>query len=390
VIANGGTGATSASGARLNLGAAGSGANSDITSLTGLTTALTATQGGTGFASYTVGDLIFASATTAFSKLADVATGNALISGGVGVAPSYGKIGLTTHITGTLEVGNGGTGAPFLTTRGVLIGNGSSAVSATAAGITGQVFVGNTGSDPSWTALSGISVTSFSAGSTGLTPATATAGAITLAGTLAVANGGTGATTLTANNVLLGNGTSAVQAVAPSTTGNVLTSNGTTWVSSAPTSVMELISTSSPSAASEVVFTGLSSTYSYYEIVFETSTGHIARCQLSTDNGSTWEASFYYSNDTIFGTSTVTQVGASGAGVTYIDLGGAAYSGVIRFLYPTSTNGGGSTIMSQTTGLTTDSFRASGRHVNGGNNAIRLFPSSGTVTGTFKLYGVKA
>lgn len=49
-----------------------------------------------------------------------------------------------------------------------------------------------------------------------------------------VANGGTGAATLTANNVLLGNGTSAVQVVAPGSTGNVLTSNGTTWASSAP------------------------------------------------------------------------------------------------------------------------------------------------------------
>jgi hypothetical protein len=49
-----------------------------------------------------------------------------------------------------------------------------------------------------------------------------------------VANGGTGATTLTANNVLLGNGTSAVQVVAPGTNGNVLTSNGTTWTSAAP------------------------------------------------------------------------------------------------------------------------------------------------------------
>jgi hypothetical protein len=54
---------------------------------------------------------------------------------------------------------------------------------------------------------------------------------------LTVAQGGTGAATLTANNVLLGNGTSAPQAVAPSTAGNVLTSNGTTWVSSTPTAV---------------------------------------------------------------------------------------------------------------------------------------------------------
>jgi hypothetical protein len=53
-------------------------------------------------------------------------------------------------------------------------------------------------------------------------------------GTLPVANGGTGATTLTANNVLLGNGTSAPLFVAPGTNGNVLTSNGTTWSSTTP------------------------------------------------------------------------------------------------------------------------------------------------------------
>jgi hypothetical protein len=55
-----------------------------------------------------------------------------------------------------------------------------------------------------------------------------------LSATLAVGSGGTGATTLAANSVLLGNTTSALQTVAPSTTGNVLTSNGTTWVSSPP------------------------------------------------------------------------------------------------------------------------------------------------------------
>ncbi|MBM4253655.1 MAG: hypothetical protein FJ146_16940 [Deltaproteobacteria bacterium] len=53
-------------------------------------------------------------------------------------------------------------------------------------------------------------------------------------GTLNVANGGTGSTSLALNNVILGNGTSPVQAVAPGTNGNVLTSNGTTWVSTAP------------------------------------------------------------------------------------------------------------------------------------------------------------
>jgi hypothetical protein len=72
---------------------------------------LPATSGGTGLASYAVGDLLYAATTTALAKLADVATGNALISGGVGVAPSYGKIGLATHVSGTLPIANGGSGA---------------------------------------------------------------------------------------------------------------------------------------------------------------------------------------------------------------------------------------------------------------------------------------
>lgn len=62
----------------------------------------------------------------------------------------------------------------------------------------------------------------------GVTMASGTSSPVT------VAQGGTGATSLTANNVLLGNGTSALQAVAPGTSGNVLTSNGTTWTSTAP------------------------------------------------------------------------------------------------------------------------------------------------------------
>jgi hypothetical protein len=87
---------------------------------------LAAANGGTGQTSYAVGDLLYASTTTALSKLADVATGNAVISGGVGVAPSYGKIGLTTHVSGTLPVGNGGTGLTSTPSNGQLdIGNGT-------------------------------------------------------------------------------------------------------------------------------------------------------------------------------------------------------------------------------------------------------------------------
>ena len=105
-----------------------------------LGTALAATSGGTGQTVYAVGDLLYASTTTALSKLTVGAT---------------------------------------------------NAVLTVAAGI------------PSWVT------------------------------TLPVASGGTGAATLAANNVLLGNGTAAVQTVAPGTAGNVLTSAGGTWTSAA-------------------------------------------------------------------------------------------------------------------------------------------------------------
>lgn len=72
---------------------------------------VTAAKGGTGFTSYTIGDVLYANGASTLAKLSAVATGNALISGGAGAAPSWGKVGLTTHISGTLAIGNGGTGA---------------------------------------------------------------------------------------------------------------------------------------------------------------------------------------------------------------------------------------------------------------------------------------
>ena len=110
---------------------------SDITP--GLST-ITAVKGGTGQTSYAVGDLLYASTTTALSKLADVATGNALISGGVGVAPSYGKIGLTTHVSGVLPVANGGTNASTASITSFNNITGYSAAGATGTTSTNLVF----------------------------------------------------------------------------------------------------------------------------------------------------------------------------------------------------------------------------------------------------------
>lgn len=57
---------------------------------------------------------------------------------------------------------------------------------------------------------------------------------VDVTGTLPAGNGGTGNATNALNNVLLGNGTGALQAVAPGASGNVLSSNGTTWSSTTP------------------------------------------------------------------------------------------------------------------------------------------------------------
>ena len=176
---------------------------SQVSLTTGVTGTLPVGNGGTGLTTYAVGDLLYASGTTTLSRLADVATGNVLLSGGVGVAPSWGQVSLTTAVTGTLPVANGGTGqASALTQYGVVYGSTTSAMATTAAGTTGQVLIGNTGGAPSWSSTipSGSGVTSFSAGTTGLTPSSGTTGAVTLAGTLATGNGGTGLTTFTAAN----------------------------------------------------------------------------------------------------------------------------------------------------------------------------------------------
>jgi hypothetical protein len=68
----------------------------------------------------------------------------------------------------------------------------------------------------------GTAVTTFSGGSTGLTPNTATSGAVTLGGTLAVANGGTNVSSLTSSGILYASSSSQVA------TNSNLTFNGST------------------------------------------------------------------------------------------------------------------------------------------------------------------
>ena len=125
-------------------------------------TAVGAVYGGTGQTSYTIGDLLYADTTTSLAKLADVATGNALISGGVGVAPSWGKIGLATHVSGTLGITNGGTGVTGTPSNGqLLIGNGSGFTLATLSAGSGITINNSAGGIQIVAAASGLGASNF-------------------------------------------------------------------------------------------------------------------------------------------------------------------------------------------------------------------------------------
>ena len=195
---------------------------------------LIAVNGGTGISSYAIGDLLYADTTTTLARLADVAVGSVLLSGGLNTAPGWGQVNLTSMVTGVLPIANGGTNASTIGAAGTVAFSSGTAYSFTAAGTSGQLLTSAGVGTPTWTSLSSIGVTSFSAGTTGLTPNAPTAGAIVLGGTLAIANGGTNSTaTPTAGGVSFGTGT-AYAFTAAGTSGQLLTSAGAgtpTWTS---------------------------------------------------------------------------------------------------------------------------------------------------------------
>jgi hypothetical protein len=158
------------------------------------------------------------------------------------IGTAYGGTGLTTFsaanyalystsasalVAGTLPVAAGGSGAVTFTANGVLYGDGTNPLGATAAGTTGQVLIGNTGAAPSWGTVSSSLVSSFSAGTTGFTPSTATTGAITLSGTLNATSGGTNISSYAVGDLLFANTTTTLDRLTIGTNGYILTSNGT-------------------------------------------------------------------------------------------------------------------------------------------------------------------
>ena len=154
------------------------------------------------------------------------------------------------NFTGTLAVGNGGTGATSLTDGGVLLGSGTGAITPMAVLADGEMIVGDGTTDP--VAESGADLrTSIGVGTgdspefTGVnvghasdtTVTRASSGDLNVEGNIVyraggtdvpVADGGTGVSTLTDGGVLLGNGTGDIQAMAVLADGEMIVGDGTT------------------------------------------------------------------------------------------------------------------------------------------------------------------
>ena len=196
-------------------------------------------NGGTGFSTYATGDLIYASAANTLSKLTAGTNGFVLTlaagvptwaasTGGV-TSFSAGTTGLTPNtattgaivLAGTLELASGGTGLSSFTAGDLVYFASGTSFTKLGIGTAGQILTVNPGATaPQWSTGAATGVTSISFGTTGLTPNTATTGAVVVAGTLIAVNGGTGISSYAQGEMLYANTTTTLDKV----TANITTS----------------------------------------------------------------------------------------------------------------------------------------------------------------------
>lgn len=191
--------------------------------------------------------------------------------------------------------------------------------------------------------------------------------------TVPVARGGTGATTLTANNVILGNGTSAVQFVAPGTTGNVLTSNGTTWTSavSAPGGIAYVVKTANYTTQdNEGVLANTAGGSFTVTLPATPSTGAQVVVADPTENWGTNNLTIGRNGSTIAGVAQDLVCNISGVSVQLV------YDGTTWAVYA-QVGGNGGTVVTLSGAQT-----LTNKTINGSNNTLTNISLTTAVTGT--------
>ncbi len=187
---------------------------------TDITGTLLVTHGGTGLATVAQGDLLYGSASNTLSALAKSATATRYLANtGATNNPAWDQVALATGVSGTLPVGNGGTGQTSYTDGQLLIGRTDTGLlsKATLTGTANQVIVTN--------GTASITLTTPQSIGTGSSP---TFAGLTLSSPLSAPNGGTGFATYAQGDMLYASATNALSALAKSTTSHRYISNGGT------------------------------------------------------------------------------------------------------------------------------------------------------------------
>lgn len=347
-------------------------------------------NGGTGITSYTIGDLLYANSTNSLSQLADIATGNVLITGGVGVSPSYGKVGLATHISGILLGSNGGTGINNGTFTITIAGNLATTGlfnTTLAQQFTGTVTLPNATSTLATLALSEALTNKTSYNGLVVTPNTGVVTSGTWNGaTIAAVNGGTGQTVFAVGDLLYADTTTTLSKLSDVATGSILISGGTntapSW-SSSPTL------TTSLTVPLMIGGTAVGSSIEHRSTTAAGTTTAIAHSFTGGTNGGTIISSLYNDGQFLIGTTTrnPTALGLLriGQGTSTIDLGqivsgqGAIWIGqsspsTSNFTIQTSTGGGGTTTLNSIAQITL-----------GVANSTRILITSNSISSTLAV-----